>query len=67
MTDRATSDGQIYTYIWSARNELLAEWTMGYPVRQFQYDVAGPVSLRSRDGLPHDGRHHLYPDHPLYV
>jgi YD repeat-containing protein len=35
------SDGRVYTYTWSARGQLLAEWTQGYPVRTFTYDGAG--------------------------
>ena len=41
LTDRAVSDGRVYTYTWSARGQLLAEWTQGYPVRAFEYDGAG--------------------------
>ena len=38
---RARSDGLTYTYDWSARGQLLSEWTAGYPVRTFAYDAAG--------------------------
>jgi YD repeat-containing protein len=41
LTDRAVSDGRVYTYTWSASGQLLAEWTEGYPVRTFTYDGAG--------------------------
>ena len=35
LTDRAVSDGRTYTYDWSARGQMLVEWTQGYPVRTF--------------------------------
>ncbi len=41
LTARAVSDGRTYTYDWSARGQLLVEWTQGYPVRTFSYDAAG--------------------------
>ena len=41
LTGREVSDGRSYTYTWSARNELLAEHTQGYPVRTFTWDAAG--------------------------
>ncbi|MBN1248626.1 MAG: hypothetical protein JXC32_13285, partial [Anaerolineae bacterium] len=41
LATRAVSDGRAYTYTWSARGQLLAEWTQGYPVRTFTYDGAG--------------------------
>ena len=41
LTDRIVSDGRTYTYTWSPRGEMLAEWTQGYPVRTFTYDAAG--------------------------
>jgi len=41
LTDRAVSDGRAYTYDWSARGQMLVEWTQGYPVRTFSYDAAG--------------------------
>ena len=35
LTGRTVSDGRSYTYDWSDRGQLLAEWTQGYPVRPF--------------------------------
>ncbi len=40
LTTRAVSDGRAYTYTWSARGQMLAEYTQGYPVRTFTYDGA---------------------------
>jgi hypothetical protein len=37
------SDGRVYSYTWSARGQMLAEWTQGYPVRTFTYDGAGQL------------------------
>jgi YD repeat-containing protein len=41
LTDRARSDDRTYTYDWSARGQMLTEWTEGLPVRTFDYDGAG--------------------------
>jgi YD repeat-containing protein len=43
LTDQVRSDGRSYTYTWSNRNQLLAEWIPGVPlaVREFAYDGAG--------------------------
>ena len=43
LTDRVVSDGRVYSYTWSARGQMLAEWTQGYPVRTFTYDGAGQM------------------------
>ena len=39
LTSRAVSDGRTYTYTWSARGQLRAEYTQGYPVRTFTYPL----------------------------
>ena len=44
LTARAVSDGRTYTYDWSARGQMLVEWTQGYPVRTFTYDGRPTVS-----------------------
>ena len=41
LTDREVSDGRAYTYTWSVRGQMLAEWTEGVSVRTFSYDGAG--------------------------
>ncbi len=41
LTDRTMSDGRVYTYTWSTRGQMLAEYTQGIPVRTFAYDGAG--------------------------
>ncbi len=43
LTGRTSSDGRAYTYTWSARGQLLAESTQGYPVRTFTYNAAGQM------------------------
>lgn len=43
LTNRDVSDGRTYTYDWSARGQLLAEYAQGYPVRAFTYDGAGQL------------------------
>ncbi len=43
LTEREVSDSRTYTYTWSNRNQLLAEYTQGYPVRTFSYNVAGQM------------------------
>ncbi len=43
LTDREVSDSRAYTYTWSNRGQLLAEYTLGYPVRTFAYDAAGQM------------------------
>ena len=37
------SHGRAYTYAWSARGHMLAEWTQGYPMRTFAYDGAAQM------------------------
>jgi len=44
---RTVSDGRAYTYTWSARGQMLAEYTGGVPVREFTYDGAGRM-IRAR-------------------
>jgi hypothetical protein len=41
LTYRARGDARSYTYDWSARGQMLTEWTEGLPVRTFDYDGAG--------------------------
>ncbi len=41
LTDQVRSDNRAYTYTWSARGQMLAEYTQGAPVRTFSYDGAG--------------------------
>jgi YD repeat-containing protein len=41
LTGQVRSDDRAYTYTWSARNQMLSEWTEGAAVREFSYDAAG--------------------------
>jgi YD repeat-containing protein len=41
LADREVSDGRAHTYTWSARGQMLAEYTQGIPVRTLTYDGAG--------------------------
>jgi YD repeat-containing protein len=41
LTDQVRSDDRAYTYTWSARGQMLSEWTEGAAVREFSYDAAG--------------------------
>ncbi len=41
LTGQVRSDNRAYTYTWSARGQMLAEYTQGTPVRTFSYDGAG--------------------------
>jgi hypothetical protein len=43
LTARAVSDGRAYTYTWSNRGQMLAEYTGGVPVRTFEYDGTGQM------------------------
>jgi len=43
LTNRAVSDGRAYTYTWSQRGQMLAEYTEGVPVRTFSYNGAGQM------------------------
>jgi YD repeat-containing protein len=50
LMERHVSDGpgvgfqRTYTYTWSARGQLLAEYTQGIPVRVFNYNGAGQMT-----------------------
>jgi len=50
LRERDVSDGpgvgfqRTYTYTWSARGQLLAEYTQGYAVRAFNYNGAGQMA-----------------------
>ena len=55
LTNRQVSDGRSYTYTWSLRGELEAEWTQGVAVRSFGYDAAGRLSSLVHYGADHAG------------
>ena len=38
------SDGRTYTYTWSKRGQMTAEWTNGYAVRTFTYNDVGQMT-----------------------
>jgi YD repeat-containing protein len=44
LTNRTESTGQTYTYAWSDRGEMLAEYFQGNPIRTFTYNSAGQLS-----------------------
>jgi hypothetical protein len=46
LTDHVRSDGRSYTYTWSNRGQLLAEWVPEIPVAacEFSYDGAGRMT-----------------------
>jgi YD repeat-containing protein len=44
LIDRTESTGQAYTYAWSDRGEMLAEYFQGTPIRAFTYNAAGQLS-----------------------